>query len=356
MKLLHIIDMGAPTQAEDLINAKYQAKYYDRLKNEFGLDVDYVIDDCLKIGDSDYSAGGLKVEKEGPEWCVHNEETLKAVEDAEVICVSFCGVNKQLIDAAKNLKLVVILRSGKENVNIDYCTSKGIKVTNAPGRVSDPVADMTVAMMLASIREIQRLDLHRLEWDYARSIRVQPKDKPLISDLTIGFVGFGIIAKKVVERLKGFKPEKLIAYDPFVTQEDADKYNVELVSLEELMKNSDLVSVHARLLPATEKMISKEMIELMKPTAYFVNTARSGLVDNDALYDALANKKIRTAALDVFDQEPLPQDDRFLKLDNVTATPHMSGGAGDSIAITLGIVFEDIFQCLKDGTTIHKCN
>lgn len=356
MKLLHIIDMGAPTQANDLINPKYQAKYYDTLKSEYGLDVDSVIDDCLKIGDSDYSAGCLKVEKEGPEWCKHNKETLEAIKDAKIICVSFCGVNKELIDAAPNLKLVVILRSGKENVNIDYCTEKGIKVVNAPGRVSDPVADMTVAMMLASIREIQRLDLHRLEWDYARSIRVQPKDKPLISDMTIGFVGFGIIAKKVAKRLSGFNPEKMIAYDPFVKQEDADLYGVQLVTLEELMSKSDLVSVHARLLPATEKMISKELISLMKPTAYFVNTARSGLVDNDALYDALLNKKIRAAALDVFDTEPLPQDDRFLKLDNVTATPHMSGGAGDSISITLGIVFEDIYQYLKDGTTVHKCN
>ena len=356
MKLLHIIDMGAPTQAADLINSKYQAKYYDHLKNEFGIDVDSVIDDCLKIGDSEYSAGCLKVEKEGPEWCQHNKETLEAVKDAKIICVSFCGVNKQLIDAAENLKLVVILRSGKENVNVDYCTEKGIKVVNAPGRVSDPVADMTVAMMLAVIREIQRLDLHKLEWDYARSIRVQPKDKPLISDMTIGFVGFGIIGAKVATRLAGFKPEKMIAYDPFVKQEVADKYGVKLVSLEEVMSQSDLVTVHARLLPATEKMISEEMIALMKPTAYFVNTARSGLVDNDALYDALSNHKIRAAALDVFDTEPLPQDDRFLKLDNVTATPHMSGGAGDSIAITLGIVFEDIFQYLTDGTTVHKCN
>ncbi|MGN1399574.1 MAG: NAD(P)-dependent oxidoreductase [Erysipelotrichaceae bacterium] len=356
MKLLHIIDMGAPTQADDLINEKYQNKYYKKLKEEYGLDVDYVIDDCLKIGDSDYSAGCLKVEKEGPEWCVHNAETLEAVKDAKIICVSFCGVNKQLIDAAENCKMVVILRSGKENVNIDYCTEKGIKVVNAPGRVSDPVADMTVAMMLAVIREIQRLDLHRLEWDYARKIRVQPKDKPLISDMTIGFVGFGIIAAKVATRLAGFKPERMIAYDPFVKPEVAKQYNVELVSLEELMKTSDLVSVHARLLPETEKLVSKEMIDLMKPTAYFVNTARSGLVDNDALYDALANNRIRAAALDVFDTEPLPQDDRFLQLGNVTATPHMSGGAGDSIAITLGIVFEDIFGFLSEGKVVHKCN
>ena len=356
MKLLHIIDMGAPTQAVDLINEKYENKYYKKLKEEFGLDVDYVVDDCLKIGDSDYSAGCLKVEKEGPEWCQHNSQTLDAVKDAKIICVSFCGVNKQLIDAAVNCELVVILRSGKENVNIEYCSEKGIKVVNAPGRVSDPVADMTVGMMLAVIREIQRLDLHRLEWDYARKIRIQPKEKPLISDMTIGFIGFGIIAAKVATRLSGFKPERMIAYDPFVKPEIAKQYNVELVSLEDLMRTSDLVSVHARLLPETEKLVSKEMIALMKPSAYFVNTARSGLVDNDALYEALANHKIRAAALDVFDTEPLPQDDRFLKLDNVTATPHMSGGAGDSISITLGIVFEDIFGYLSEGKVVHKCN
>lgn len=353
-KILFIIDKGTPTTVADLSQKKYYEKYYEPLKQEYGYDVEFVEDDSLII-DGDTTAGTLKIEKEGPEWVVNNESTLKAAEDAEIICVSFGGVGKRLVDAAKCLKHVVVLRSGVENVNLEYCKQKGVSVTNAPGRVSDPVADMTVTMMLSAIREIQKLDLHNHDWNWCRNNRIPPKEKPLVADMTIGLVGFGIIAKKVAKRLSGFEP-RIIAYDPFVKQEAADPYNVTMVSLDELMAQSDLVSVHARLLPATEKMIGRHEINLMKPNAIFVNTARAGLVDYDALYDALVEHRIRSAALDVFYEEPLPDDDRFKALDNVTLMAHMSGGAGDSVSITLGIVMEDILQTVKGEAVIHKCN
>ena len=354
-KILIVVDKDQPTKVEDLDNEKYRAKYYDVLKEKYGYDVEFVVDDCLII-DGDPTAGNLKVEKEGPEWATNNEATMKAVEDADILCVSFGPVGSKLIDAAKKLKLVVILRSGRENVNVDYCTKKGIKVTNAPGRVSDPVADMTVTLLLGMVREIQKLDLHNHDWNWCRNNRIPPKQKPLVSDMTIGFVGFGIIGKKVATRLSGFHPANMIAYDPYANPEDAAKYGVTLKSLDEVMSESDCVSVHARLLPSTQGLIGAHEISLMKPNAYFINTARAGLVDYDALYDALANKKIRAAALDVFTEEPLPDDDRFKKLDNVTLTAHMAGGAGDSISITLGIVMEDIFNVVEGKDTVHKCN
>lgn len=353
-KIVFIIDKKSPVKQSDFDNEKYQNKYWNTLKEKYDYDVCFVEDDSLLI-DGDPTKGNLKVEKEGPEWAVSNSATMEAVKDAEIICVSFGPVNKRLIDHAEKLKLVVVLRSGVENINLEYCKEKGIAVTNAPGRVSDPVADMTVTVMLSAIREIQRLDLHNHEWNWCRENRIPPKEKPLVADTTIGLIGFGIIAKKVAKRLSGFEP-KIIAYDPFVKQEDADKYNVELKSLNEVMSESDIVSVHARLLPATEKMIGREQINLMKPSSIFVNTARAGLVDYDALYDALVNKKIRSAALDVFYEEPLPNDDRFKKLDNVTLTAHMAGGAGDSISITLGIVIEDIIAQAEGKNVIHRCN
>ncbi|MBO4359026.1 MAG: 2-hydroxyacid dehydrogenase, partial [Erysipelotrichaceae bacterium] len=338
----------------DFDNEKYQNKYWNMLKEKYDIEVSYVEDNSLEI-DGDPSKGILKVEQEGPEWALSNDATMEAVKDAEIICVTFGPVNSRLIDNAPDLKLVVILRSGTENVNLEYCKEKGVAVTNAPGRVSDPVADMTLTMMLAAVREIQRLDLHNHDWNWCRNNRIPPKEKPLISDMTIGLIGFGIIAKKVAKRLSGFEP-KIIAYDPFVTQEQADAYGVTMLPLNDVMAQSDLVSVHARLLPETEKMIGREQIALMKPNAIFVNTARAGLVDYDALYDALVEKKIRSAALDVFYEEPLPDDDRFRKLDNVTLMAHMSGGAGDSTSITLGIVMEDIIAVAEGKQAVHICN
>ncbi|MBR0230018.1 MAG: hypothetical protein IJL94_01375, partial [Erysipelotrichaceae bacterium] len=166
-KILFIVDKGTPTTVEDLSQQKYFEKYYEPLKQQYGYEVQFVEEDSLII-DGDTTAGTLKVEKEGPEWVQTSEATLKAAEDAEIICVSFGAVNKRLVDAAKCLKHVVVLRSGVENVNLQYCREKGIDVTNAPGRVSDPVADMTVAMMLAALREIQKLDLHNHDWNWCR--------------------------------------------------------------------------------------------------------------------------------------------------------------------------------------------
>lgn len=268
-KLLYIIDKDTPTQIKDLNTEHFQKKYYDLLKEKYDCKVEFVVDNSLLI-DGDYGAGSLKVEKEGPEWVINNEETLTAAEDADIVCVSFDGIGKKFIDRAKKLKLICIMRSGKENVNLEYAKEKGIKVCNAPGRVSEPVADMTVALMLAALREIQRLDIHHIEFSKAREIRIPPKEKPLVKDMTIGFVGFGIIGKKVAKRLSGFECN-MIAYDPYCKKEVLEELRVQSKSLEEVMKESDIITIHARLTPETKGLISKEMIQLMKPSAIFIN-------------------------------------------------------------------------------------
>ena len=163
----------------------------------------------------------------------------------------------------------------------------------------------------------------------------------------MGIVGFGIIGRKVVKKLSGFDFNVLV-YDPFAKQEDADTYGVRLVNLDTLMQQADIISVHARLLPSTENLIGAHEIALMKPNAIIVNTARAGLIE------ALSKHKIKAAALDVFREEPLPDDHILHQLDNVIITPHMAGNAGDVMLLSVRIMMEEILRYFKNENLMYK--
>jgi D-3-phosphoglycerate dehydrogenase len=216
-------------------------------------------------------------------------------------------------------------RAGIENINLKYATEKGILVFNTPGRNSDAVADFTIGIMISECRNIAKghFGLKNGQWirEYPNSFYI-----PDLPGKTVGIVGLGEIGQKVAKRLVGFDV-KLLGYDPYVKNAP---YGIELVTLQKMMAESDFVTIHARMTKETEKMISKELIAKMKPTAYLVNTSRAGLVDEEALYEALKNKQIAGAALDVFNLEPPGQDYPLVVLDNVTITPHMAGGSKDA--------------------------
>ena len=158
--------------------------------------------------------------------------------------------------------------------------------------------------------------------------RVYPNSSyiPDLPGKTVGIVGLGEIGLKVAKRLTGFDM-KMLAYDPYA--KEVPDY-IKLVSLEEIMKESDFVTIHARLTNETKGMISAELINLMKPTSYLINSSRSALVDEEALYQALKEGRLAGAALDVFDVEPPGKDYPLVRLENVTITPHMAGGSSDA--------------------------
>lgn len=313
----------------------------DPLK-ELGCNCSTVLDNGLYCEGDERRAAVLKIEKTGPEWVKHDPEFLQATKDANVLIVHFSAVGKQLIDNCPNLELIVVIRSGKENVNVDYATEKGIKVCTCPGRSSEQVADMTVALMLALNRNLANNNLTHNE-----GFKINyPQNPKLMKDITVGFVGFGDIAKRVYKRLVGFGC-KFLAYDPYANEEQCKELNVKLLPLNDVMANADIVSVHARLLPATQGLVGKEQFELMKPDAMFVNTARAGLIDNNALLEVLKAHKIRSAALDVFDQEPLPDDSELRKLDNVILTPHIAGRIEDGGKISVELGVEESLRFVK---------
>ena len=326
-------------------NTLSSEKFAPRFKKyeEYGYEISYIVDNSLLSTGLERSAAVLKVEKEGPEWCSYTPEVLEAISDADCAIMCYSAANSVYFDHAKKLKHLSVMRSGWENVNVEYANSKGVTVSVAPGRVGRSVADYAISAMLCFNRNFPDNNLaKRPGWH-----QPVPQRPMLVADMTIGFVGFGTIAKWVAERMSGFGC-KFIAYDPFVPQEVADKWNCKIyANLPEMMAQADVVSVHARLLPSTRGIVNKEAIAAMKPNAIFINSARAGLIDEDALYEALAAHKIRGAVLDVFEEEPLSDGNRLRKLDNIMLTPHMAGGAGDMMSITVDIITEELDRYMK---------
>lgn len=310
-------------------------KIFMDLANKFNYDIEFVHDNGLYCDGDDWRSAALKIETQGPNWVKHSVDYLSRIKDANIVVVGFSAIGQQLLNAAENLELVAAMRSGVENIDLASCEKKGVAVCCAPGRVSEPVADFACALILDCNRGITYVNK---EWKPGLEEELQPYFHPeLFRDLTIGLIGFGIIGKKVVKRLQNFG-FKFIAFDPFVKQEDADSYGVKMLPLNEVMAKADTISIHARLLPETKNLIGSKQIALMKSTAFIVNTARGGLIDEEALIEALKHRRIRGAALDVLQTEPLPDNHVLRSLDNVILTPHLAGMAGDMDVVSAQII------------------
>ena len=291
----------------------------------------------------------LLVEQGGREDFIAPDYIIDAVKDADIIITQFFPIGKELIDKCPNLKYIGVLRAGYENVNFEYAASKGIKVFNTVGRNAHSVSDFTIGVMISEARNIARghYGIKNGEW-----IREYPNSGfiPDFTGKTVGLVGYGEIGRLVAKKLSGFDVNILV-YDPYYKGND-----INLVSLETLMAESDFVSLHARLTKENEHMIGENELALMKPTAYLVNTSRSGLVDEKALYNALKEGKIAGAALDVFEVEPPPIDYPLVTLPNVTLTPHMAGGSNDAFINTPKLLASGIIDHFEGKFTRFLLN
>ena len=293
-----------------------------------------------------------KFEKNGPEWYTPPQKVLNAVKDAEVIMMNYVLAPKVLIDAAPRCKLLLTTRGGVENINVAYATEKGIQVANSPFSNNFSVPDFTIALILAATRHIFQSEIGICGGAWSPP---PAKSCKAMQDLSIGLLGFGTIAQSVAKKLAGFGC-KILAADPFVPQKVMEDMGCLPCTTEELLQRSDVLSIHVRLLPATRKMFRAEHFDRMKPSAWFVNTARAGLVDTEALLEALQKKKIAGAALDVFDKEPLPPDSPFFDLENVILEPHLSGSTCDTKLARIQCVLGDLENYLRNGTVSAKVN
>lgn len=260
---------------------------------------------------------------------IKDPELLKNIEDFDVIVTQFAPIGRILIDRAKSLKYIGVLRGGIENIDKDYAESKGIAVVNTSGRNARAVAEFTVGLILSETRNIARTNaaMHKDIW-----LKKFPnKDNiPEVGGKTVGIIGFGHIGRLVGQFMKGMDAE-VVFYDPYL--EKAEGFE-KIDKLEELIKKSDIISIHMRVTNQTRHIIDRKMFDLMDKETYFINSARSALVDEKALIDVLKNHRIAGAALDTFENEPLPIDSPFLALDNVTLTSHLAGSTADAFKNT----------------------
>ena len=293
----------------------------------------------------------LAIETEGPDAVQLPDEITRDLEPYDIVVVQFAPISKSFIEKTKNLKLIGTLRGGAENIDVDFATQRNISVINTPGRNARAVAECTMGLILSEIRNIARSHASLKNKKWRRSF---PNSNaiPELCGKTAGLVGYGAVGHLMAGYLDAFG-SNIIAYDPYYKGDPAP---VQLVSLETLMKTSDVISIHARLTDENHHMIGERELSMMKPTAILVNTARSGLVDEKALIKALQAKSITGAALDVFDEEPLPANHPFIKLENVTITPHLAGSTIDSFRNNPKLMAAQIKSCLSNSADIPVIN
>lgn len=245
-------------------------------------------------------------------------EDLVAVVKQEEPYAIVCGVEPITADvlaASKKLRLVVKHGVGVDNIDLDAAASLGIVVAYTPDTNTEAVADLTLGLILALLRGICKADNSTREGKWDRFIGHE------LGALTVGLIGTGRIGSAVARRVHAFGAH-ILAYDLVQNTALVEKYGVRYVALNELLSTSDIVSLHVPLTPETRGMIGAKELSLMKPSAYLVNTARGELVDEEALYRFLRDRRIAGAALDVFSKEP-PKGSPLLQLDNVIVTPHI---------------------------------
>ncbi len=276
------------------------------------------------------------------------QEMIARTVDVALLVVEVEPVTAPIIRSASRLELIHICRSGAGNVDLDAATARGIPVLATPGRNADSVADFTVGMLLGITRHISSADEHLKHqgWSVENDIPYFHFCGPELGGKTIGLIGCGAIGKAFLKRMGGFMMRTLI-YDPYVDPETLVDVG-ELVDLDSVLCEADFIVILCPLTPETEGMIGPDEIARLKPTSYVINPARAAVVNEEALYLAIENRKIAGAALDVFWQEPLPVDSPWRSLRNVLITPHIAG-ASDEVRTHQGNMLIEDLRLLRSG-------
>lgn len=244
---------------------------------------------------------------------------VEAVKGVDGLLVNLSPITAKVIQAMDKCKCVARYGVGYDNVDVEALKKKGIFLANVPDYCQEDVSDHALALIMDCVRKISRKDraVRNGQWNL---IGVQPVYR--LTGKVFGFLGYGGIARCLHRKIDGFNFEKVLIYDPFVKKGSLEHKNTQLVSLEQLCKEADCISVHAPLNSQTKGILGENEFKLMKNNAMVVNTSRGGLIDTKALISALKAGEIACAGLDVFEREPLEADSDLRKLENVTLTDH----------------------------------
>ncbi len=307
------------------------------------------LEELARIGDITYAdwRQSMKIYDGG-------ESLAQAVSGCHVLITEMDIVDLEAIKSSPDLRMIITCRGNAVNVDLSSATAFGIPVVNTPGRNADAVADLAVAFMVMLARKMPS------SADFLKTGSIKAGDMGKMGEAylkyqgselwrkTVGLVGLGSVGRCVARRLAPFGA-RVIFYDPAVSADDAALFSAEKVSFEELLSVSDFVSLHAPAIAATKGMMNRDSFGRMKQGAFFINTARASLVDDDALFEALDSGRLSGAALDVFSVEPPGSDDRIVSHPSVIVTPHL-GGNTTQIAAHQGTIAASELRKLLSGS------
>ena len=278
-----------------------------------------------------------------PQQCRSEEEIIALAQDADAILNCYAKITARVIQNLKRCRIIARYGIGVDNVDLAAASAARILVTNVPDYCIDEVSDHALALLLALARRIAAADtaVKGGAWDVVAHAGIRR-----IRGQTLGVLGFGKIAKTLTSKVQSLGM-KVLVYDPYLKPELISQHGAEAVTLEQLLAEADVVSVHVPLSPATHNLIGKRELSRMKPTAFLINTSRGGIVDEQALALALKEGKLGGAALDVLGTEPPPPDHPLRQAPNMIPTPHLAFYSRESVIELQTKAAEEVVRALK---------
>lgn len=264
----------------------------------------------------------------------------------EAAIVGVVPMTAHVLENAPSLKVVSAHGVGVDHIDLEAATRLGVIIANCPGANDQAVADLTIGLMVSIARQIPQVDrdVRGGKWGRYEGSELWKK--------TLGLIGLGRIGRGVAKRASGFDMQ-VLAYDPYVDEKQAEAIGVRMTSLAEVIASADFLSLHATLTEETRHLIGKRELEQIKPSAFMINTARGGLVDEEALYTALVEGKLAGAALDAFTAEP-PVGSPLLELKNVVVTPHIGAHTKEAIERVGVLAAQNVVQALHTGEPLYR--
>lgn len=280
----------------------------------------------------------------------NKEEVIENLKKADYGIIDIEPYDASIFEHITGLtKMLIRFGVGFDQVNLEEATQYDLKIARTTAANTNAVAEMALTLMLLARRRLSQTQ---------ESLKNHKWEKIIGNEIIkakVGILGFGNIGRKLADLLKGFDVE-LLVYDPFPNEEVIKAYNAKSVSLEELFKEADAISIHVPYLPTTHNLVNYELLSLMKKDSVIVNTARGNIIDEDALYKVLKNGHIAGAGLDVFATEPLPNDSPLRELDNIILTPHVSSQSVESLWNIYKMAIDIAHEYETTGDSEHILN
>ncbi len=307
-------------------------------------------DEPMEHGYAVEGMSGLKEYQGDPDTIV------SFIGDAQILVTQLAPLSRAMLAQLPNLKFIAVSRGGPVNIDMQAAAELSIKVVNTPGRNASAVAEFTIGAILSETRLIRKGHEAVRQGEWPGDLYRADTTGRELNEQTVGVIGYGNIGRKLVKLLRAFGTRVLVC-DPYI-QLDVEDLNagVELVSLDKLLTDSDIVTLHPRVTSETEQMMDAAAFAKMKKGAYFINTARGPLVDYNALNDALDNEHLGGVMLDTYAIEPVPADWPLLKQPNITLTPHIAGASVRTVTYAAEQAAVEIKRYLQGLPSLNPCN